>query len=97
MKLTTHSQLHNKWMESPEYRAAYEEATLNEQLTNILDEWRNSQKLSSADVAIRLGVSHKHLSMVERNPSQATLAWFYRYAKACNVDNPKIQFDMEID
>ncbi|MGJ0625306.1 hypothetical protein [Xenorhabdus bovienii] len=30
MKLTTHKELHDKWMEDPEYRAAYEEETRKE-------------------------------------------------------------------
>ncbi|CEE93475.1 Predicted transcriptional regulator (fragment) [Xenorhabdus nematophila str. Anatoliense] len=31
MKLTTHKELHDKWMEDPEYRTAYEEETRKEQ------------------------------------------------------------------
>ncbi len=27
MKLTTHKELHDKWMDDPAYRAAYEEET----------------------------------------------------------------------
>jgi HTH-type transcriptional regulator/antitoxin HipB len=97
MKLTTHSQLHDEWMKNPEYRSAYEEDNLNEQLADTLTKWRDSQNLSRTDVAIRMGISLDSLSSVEDNFSQASLLWFYSYAKACNVVNPIIRFNTELD
>ncbi len=92
MKLKTHTELHEQWMIDPEYRAAYNIAVFDDYLIELLEQWRCSQSLSHFDVATRMGISPSSLAAIEQAPSQATLDWFYRYAKACNIANPTIYF-----
>ncbi|HBE2668936.1 TPA: XRE family transcriptional regulator, partial [Escherichia coli] len=40
MKLVSHKELHNEWMQSDEYRAAWQEEERKEKLRALLAEWR---------------------------------------------------------
>lgn len=92
MALTTHTELHAEWMLDPVYCEAYNSSVFEDYLIELLAQWRRSQSLSSLDVAMRMGISPSSLADMEQAPSQATLDWFYRYAKACNITNPTIHF-----
>lgn len=91
MHLKTHEELHGDWMNDPEYKAAFEEEIRKERLREILAEWRSRQKLTSKDVAIRMGITPPTVAKMEKNITSVSLKTLYRYAQACGVENPSIQ------
>lgn len=90
MQLTKHAELHDEWMKDPEYRAAYEEERRKERLRAVLAQWRSKENLSSADVALRMGVKPPTVSKMEKNVTRASVDTLYRYARACGIERPEI-------
>ena len=56
MKLVSHKELHNEWMQDDEYRAAWQEEERKEKLRELLAEWRKHDNLTKAQVAERMGL-----------------------------------------
>lgn len=46
MKLVSHKELHNEWMQDDEYRAAWQEEERKEKLRELLAEWRKHGNLT---------------------------------------------------
>ena len=46
MKLVSHKELHNKWMQNDKYRAEWQEEERKEKLRELLAEWRKHDNLT---------------------------------------------------
>lgn len=44
MKLVSHKELHNEWMQNDEFRAAWREEERKEMLRELLAEWRRHKQ-----------------------------------------------------
>ena len=84
MKLVSHKELHNEWMQDDEYRAAWQEEERKEKLRELLAEWRKAQ------VAERMGVTPPVISRLENNITKASIDTLTRYAHACGIKKPVI-------
>ena len=56
MKLVSHKELHNEWMQDDEYRAAWQEEERKGKAQELLAEWRKHDNLTKAQVAERMGL-----------------------------------------
>lgn len=50
MKLVSHKELHNEWMQNDEFRAAWREEERKEMLRELLAEWRRHNNLTKAQL-----------------------------------------------
>lgn len=87
MKLVSHKELHNEWMQDDEYRAAWQEEERKEKLRELLAEWRKHDNLTKAQVAERMGVTPPVISRLENNITKASIDTLTRYAHACGIKN----------
>lgn len=87
MKLVSHKELHNEWMQDDEYRAAWQEEERKEKLRELLAEWRKHDNLTKAQVAERMGVTPPVISRTENNITKASIDTLTRYAHACGIKN----------
>ncbi len=71
MKLVSHKELHNEWMQDDEYRAAWQEEERKEKLRELLAEWRNDN-LTKAQVAERMGVTPPVISRLKTTSPKPT-------------------------
>lgn len=78
-------------MSDPDVKAAYEAEIRKERLQSVLAEWRNHAGLTRAQVAERMGVKPPTVTRMESNITKASLDTLARYAKACGVENPRIE------
>ena len=90
MKLVSHKELHNEWMQDDEYRAAWQEEEPKEKLRELLAEWRKHDNLTKAQVAERMGVTPPVISRLENNITKASIDTLTRYAHACGIKKPVI-------
>jgi transcriptional regulator with XRE-family HTH domain len=90
MKLVSHKELHNEWMQDDEYRAAWQEEERKEKLRELLAEWRKHDNLTKAQVAERMGVTPPVISRLENNITKASIDTLTRYAHACGIKKPVI-------
>ncbi|WFQ79461.1 hypothetical protein PXH59_18175 [Xenorhabdus sp. SF857] len=67
MKLTTHKELHEKWMKDPEYRVDYEEEIRKERLQETLQKWQEYAGLTHQEIAKIIGVNPSTVSIMESN------------------------------
>ena len=60
MKLVSHKELHNEWMQDDEYRAAWQEEERKERLRELLADWRKHDNLTKNEFQIHgLGRNRK--------------------------------------
>ncbi len=71
MKLVSHKELHNEWMQDDEYRAAWQEEERKEKLRELLAEWRKHDNLTKAQVAERMGVTPPVISLAGKQHHQS--------------------------
>lgn len=71
MKLVSHKELHNEWMQDDEYRAAWQEEERKEKLRELLAEWRKHDNLTKAQVAERMGVTPPVISRLGEQHHQS--------------------------
>ncbi|VTN01308.1 helix-turn-helix domain-containing protein [Raoultella planticola] len=90
MKLVSHKELHNEWMQDDEYRAAWQEEERKEKLRELLAEWRKHDNLTKAQVAERMGLHLRLFLAWENNITKASIDTLTRYAHACGIKKPVI-------
>lgn len=76
------NELHEKWMNKPGYRKAYEEMAPEFELAAAIIEARSNAGLTQAELAERMGMKQPYVARLESgtmNPSHKTLE---RVAKA---------------
>ena len=86
MKLVSHKELHNEWMQDDEYRAAWQEEERKEKLRELLAEWRKHDNLTKRRLLNAWGYTSGYFPP-ENNITKASIDTLTRYAHACGIKN----------
>ena len=84
--------LHEKWLEEPEYREEYERLGAEFELVRSLIEARTAAGLTQAELAMRMGTSQSVIARLEGGRVQPTTATLQRLARATGT-RLKIAFE----
>jgi transcriptional regulator with XRE-family HTH domain len=84
--------LHEKWLEDPEYRAEYERLGPEFELARALIEARSAAGLTQAQLAARMGTTQSVIARLESGRVQPTTATLRRLAEATGT-RLKIAFE----
>ena len=80
--MTKLSELHERWSQDPEYRAAYEALGPEFELAESLIRARAQARLSQADVAARMGTTQSVVARLESGRVMPSTRTLRRYAEA---------------
>jgi transcriptional regulator with XRE-family HTH domain len=84
--------LHEKWLEEPEYREAFERLGPEFELARALIEARMAAGLTQAELALRMGTTQSVIARLEAGRVQPTTATLQRLARATGT-RLKIAFE----
>jgi transcriptional regulator with XRE-family HTH domain len=74
--------LHEKWLEEPEYREEYERLGPEFELARALIEARGRAGLTQAQLALRMGTTQSVIARLESGRTRPTTATLQRLARA---------------
>ncbi len=80
--MTDVNELHAKWMESPSYKAAYEEMAPEFELAAALIDTRNQAGLTQEKLAELMDAPQSFVARLESGTQNTTLKTLKRFAKA---------------
>jgi len=80
--MTDTRELHAKWMESPSYKAAYEELKPEFELAAAIIDTRSQAGLTQAELATRMNAPQSLVARLESGAQNTTLKTLERFAKA---------------
>ena len=80
--MTQISELKKRWMEEPEFRAAYDAADAEYAVIEALIRARSEANLTQAELAKRIGTTQSAVARLEGGRISPSLATLRRYAEA---------------
>ena len=84
--MTKLTALRRRWMQSPEFKEAYEELRLEFELAKKLIEARTNSGLSQEELAQRMNTSQSAIARLEGGASLPSLRSLAKFAEATNTE-----------
>jgi len=85
IKYIPFEELHEEWMKDPKFREAYEDLEPEFQLAKVLIDARVKRKITSAEIAEKVGTKELAISRLEGMEGNPSLSLIKRIAKALDV------------
>jgi DNA-binding XRE family transcriptional regulator len=76
--------LHQRWLKTPGYEAAFEESLLEFELARQLIETRVKSGLSQGELAMKMGTSQSTIARLESGASMPSMRTLAKFAEATN-------------
>ncbi|GBF79680.1 helix-turn-helix domain-containing protein [Aphanothece sacrum] len=90
--MTQVSQLHQQWLEDPEYKTAYEGMALEFEIASAIISARTQAGLTQAELAQRMSAKQSQIARWEGGEQNATIKTLMRIAEATGT-HLKISFE----
>jgi len=78
------SALHQRWLKSPSYEAAFDESRIEFELARQLIEARVKSGLSQGELAVKMGTSQSTIARLESGSSMPSIRTLTKFAQATN-------------
>jgi ribosome-binding protein aMBF1 (putative translation factor) len=92
--MTKVSQLHQKWLQDPEYKTTYEAMTIEFKIASAIIKARTQAGLTQVELAERINVKQSQVARWESGGQNATIKTLKRIAEATGT-NLKISFEKD--
>ena len=90
--MTKVEQLHQQWLEEPEYKTAYEEMVFEFEIASAIIAARTKAGLTQEELAQRMSAKQSQVARWESGEQNATIKTLMRIAEATGT-NLKISFE----